>query len=224
LAVKAGHDSQTEVLLMFPDLFRDDVFTLETRRLFLRWPRAMDAAQLAEIIGEKVVAEETASFPHPFTLKNAEERVLKARSLNVSGNGISLVLAHRKDPARVVGMVGTAAVPTENPAEFGLGYLLARPLWGQGLMTEAVQALIDAVFLYADVGSISASVRVTNPASRRVLERCGFQYAGSGMAARPAWGNTVSVDHYRLARRNWASLKGWRMPLPTERPEFRESA
>lgn len=209
---------------MFPDLFRDDVFTLETRRLFLRWPKAMDAAQLAEIIGEKVVAQETATFPHPFSLKNAEERILKGRSLNLSGKGVSLVLAHRKDPARVAGLVGIAAMPNENPADLGMGYLLARPLWGQGLMTEAVQALIDAAFLYSDVGSISASVRVTNPASRRVLERCGFQYAGSGMAARPAWGDTVSVDHYRLARRNWASLKGWRAPLPTERAEFRESA
>lgn len=209
---------------MFPDLFRDDVFTLETRRLFLRWPRANDCAQLAEIIGEKVVAEETATFPHPFTLKHAEDRVLRGRDLNLSGKGVSLVLSYRKDPTRAVGLVGISAMPNEDPAELGMGYLLARPLWGQGLMTEAVQALIDAAFLYSEVSSISAAARVTNPGSRRVLERCGFQFAGSGMAVRPAWGDTVSVDHYRLPRRNWASLKGWRMPLPTERPEFRDSA
>jgi RimJ/RimL family protein N-acetyltransferase len=209
---------------MFPDLFRDDVFTLETARLFLRWPKAKDVAQLADIIGERAVSQETATFPHPFTLKHAEERVLKGRTLNLSGKGLSLVLAHRRDPQRVVGLVGVSTGLSEDPGELSLGYLLARPLWGQGLMTEAVQALIDATYLYSEAGGIVASVRVTNPASRRVLERCGFQYAGSGMASRPAWGDSVSVDHYRLSRRLWASLKGWRAPLPTERPEFRESA
>ncbi len=38
---------------MFPDLFRDDVFTLETARLFLRWPKAKDVAA-ADIIGDRV--------------------------------------------------------------------------------------------------------------------------------------------------------------------------
>jgi RimJ/RimL family protein N-acetyltransferase len=209
---------------MFPDLFRDDVFTLETRRLFLRWPKAVDAAQLAEVIGEKAVSQETATFPHPFTLSHAEERVMRGRSLNLSGNGVSLVLSHRKNPSQVLGLVGLGPLPNERPGDLSLGYLVARAHWGQGLATEAVQGLIDASFLYAGVKGISASVRVTNPGSRRVLERCGFQFAGSGMASRPAWGDTVSVDHYRLARRDWASLKGWRTPLPTERPEFRESA
>jgi RimJ/RimL family protein N-acetyltransferase len=209
---------------MFPDLFRDDVFTLETARLFLRWPKARDVAQLAEIIGDRAVSQETATFAHPFTLKQAEERVLKGRTLNLSGKGLSLVLAYRRDPQRAVGLVGVSGGPSEDPGELSLGYLLARPLWGQGLMTEAVQALIDATYLYSEATGIAASVRVTNPASRRVLEHCGFQYAGSGMSARPAWGDSVSVDHYRLSRRLWASLKGWRAPLPTERPEFRESA
>lgn len=209
---------------MFPDLFRDDVFTLETARLFLRWPKAKDAVQLADIIGDRSVSQETATFPHPFTLKDAEERVLKGRAFNLSGNGLSLVLASRRDPQKVVGFVGVSGGLSENPSELSLGYLLARSAWGQGLMTEAVQGLIDATFLYSEASSISGSVRVTNPASRRVLEHCGFQYAGSGMSARPAWGDSVSVDHYRLSRRLWASLKGWRAPLPTERPEFRESA
>ncbi|MCA3594548.1 MAG: GNAT family N-acetyltransferase [Methylobacterium sp.] len=209
---------------MFPELFRDDVFTLETARLFLRWPKAKDVGQLAEIIGEKVVSQETATFPHPFTLKHAEERVLKARGLNLSGKGLSLVLASRRDPQAAVGLVGVSGGLSEDPTELSLGYLLARSAWGQGLMTEAVQGLIDASFLYSEASAIGASVRVTNPASRRVLEHCGFQYAGSGMSARPAWGDSVSVDHYRLSRRLWASLKGWRAPLPTERPEFRESA
>ena len=41
---------------MFPDLTRDDVFRLETRRLWLRWPREADVPSLVRLAGEKVVA------------------------------------------------------------------------------------------------------------------------------------------------------------------------
>ncbi len=50
---------------MFPEITRDDVFRLETRRLWLRWPRAKDAAQHAAIVAHRDVAEMTSRIPHP---------------------------------------------------------------------------------------------------------------------------------------------------------------
>ena len=55
-----------------------------------------------------------------------------------------------------------------------------------GHATEAARALIDAFFAYGDGSEITASVRVINPASRRVLEKCGFAYQGSGLVELPA--------------------------------------
>ena len=46
---------------MFPELTRDDVFRLETRRLWLRWPRMADASAILRQAGEKAVAEMTAT-------------------------------------------------------------------------------------------------------------------------------------------------------------------
>ena len=63
---------------MFPDLLRDDVFRLETRRLWLRWPRAGDAAMIARLAGERDVAERTANIPHPY-LPGAAVAVHKLR-------------------------------------------------------------------------------------------------------------------------------------------------
>ena len=60
---------------MFPDLLRDDVFRLETRRLWLRWPRAGDAALIARFLGEREVAEMTAHAPHPYPPGAAAEFV-----------------------------------------------------------------------------------------------------------------------------------------------------
>ena len=56
---------------------------------------------------------------------------------------------------------------------------------------------------------LEASVRVINPASRRVLEKCGFAHQGSGLVELPARGGLYPAEHFRLDRRVWESLKTW---------------
>jgi hypothetical protein len=69
---------------------------------------------------------------------------------------------------------------------------------------------------------LTASARVINPASRRVLEKCGFAYQGAGLVELPARGGLYPADHFRLDRRAWESLKSWghtglvREPLSVE--------
>jgi RimJ/RimL family protein N-acetyltransferase len=108
-------------------------------------------------------------------------------------------------------MIGIQNRPGEGAV---LGYWLGRSFWGQGFMTEAAQALIDAFFLYTNEKAVVASIGVTNAGSRKVLEHCGFQYEGGCMCVRSGWGDSVSADSYRLTRSLWASLKGWRAPVP----------
>ena len=87
---------------MFPDLLRDDVFRLETRRLWLRWPRAADAALIASLAGERDVAETTAHIPHPFPPGAAADFVLKARAANMGGGELVLALAPKASPRAMV--------------------------------------------------------------------------------------------------------------------------
>ena len=54
-----------------------------------------------------------------------------------------------------------------------------------------------------------ACARVINPGSRRVLEKCGFAYQGAGLSELPARCGLYPVDHFRLDRRTWESLKAW---------------
>jgi len=201
---------------MFPELFLDDVFTLETPRLFLRWPKASDATMIAELAGDRRVAEMTSHIPHPYPPEAAMQIILAHRAANAEGGRIGLIIAPRNKPESVLGMVSVQRAPANQsgPDQVTLGYWLGVPHWGNGYMTEAVQALIDAVFLYTKEKSIAAAIRVTNTASRKVLEHCGFQYEGGGMSLRPAWGDSAPSDFYRLTRPLWSSLKGWRAPVP----------
>lgn len=192
---------------MFPDLTRDDVFRLETRRLWLRWPKQADAPALLRLAGEKVVAEMTGVVPHPYGLPDATRFVLSARQANADGRRLAMGITPRSLPAELIGVVG---ISLKDPSAPMLGYWLGTPFWGQGFATEAARALVDAFFAYTQGQELTASVRVINPESRRVLEKCGFAPTGSGLQAFPARGGLLPVDHFRLDRRKWESFKSWR--------------
>jgi RimJ/RimL family protein N-acetyltransferase len=192
---------------MFPDLTRDDVFRLETRRLWLRWPRLADAQAIVRLAGEKAVAEMTARIPHPYLPEDAERFIFQARRSNTEGQGLQLAITPKGKPNSLIGVVGIGPGPeTGKPS---LGYWLGTPCWGQGFATEAARALIDAFFAYGEEDEVTASARVLNPTSRRVLEKCGFAYQGSGLSELPARGGFYPADHFRLDRRAWESLKTW---------------
>lgn len=195
---------------MFTRETTDDAFVIETERLCLRWPRLADAATIEQLAGDKAVAEMTALIPHPYPAGAAEPFVFAARLANAGGDALTLAVTLRGKPRDIIGVVGIHR--DERPEPF-IGLWLGAPYWGAGYATEAVRAMVDTLFEETDAAALTAGVRVVNPASRRVLEKCGFRHEGSGLVPFPARGGVFPVDYMRLDRRTWASLKGWRNPI-----------
>ncbi len=191
---------------MFPDLTRDDVFRIETRRLWLRWPTARDAEAVSRLAGDPAVARMTAPIPSPLPLHEAEDFVLRARAGNAAGAGLIMALCRRSSPAQALGIVGIEPKPEAEAPH--LGYWLGRPAWGEGLMAEAASAMVEAYFAYANGRALASSVMLDNPASRRVLERCGSVPAGRGAFFSVARGETVAADAFRLDRAGWLDRRG----------------
>jgi hypothetical protein len=54
-----------------------------------------------------------------------------------------------------------------------------------------------------------SGARVVNPASRNILEKCGFQWSGVELHRFEALGSSSPVDCFRLSRGVWSSLKSW---------------
>jgi RimJ/RimL family protein N-acetyltransferase len=82
--------------------------------------------------------------------------------------------------------------------------------------------MIDHAFTATNLEALAASCRVTNVASRRVLEKCGFQWTGAGLCRVRALRSSVPSDRFRLDRRTWASLRAWgKTRLPTKRKAIR---
>jgi RimJ/RimL family protein N-acetyltransferase len=173
---------------------------LETKRLALRAPRLEDAKTVAVLANDRRIAENTARIPHPYRMADAENLIAAA---NNGGEALFLITA--RDGA-VMGACGF--VSRDKPAP-SLGYWLGAPYWGKGYATEALHALIDYAFGEFDFTALEAGARVTNPASRRVLEKCGFQWTGVGLYRIRAINSSAPIDQFRLERRVWSALKGW---------------
>lgn len=187
---------------MFPDLARDDVFRLETPRLWLRWPRASDAPAIQRYCSRWEVAQFTARIPHPYPPGTAERFIFAARNGNASGRDLTLVLTSirgKREPFGAVSLEGRA----QN--RLTLGYALAPEAWGKGLASEAIEAMAEAAFVMTSAIEIDASVRVENPTSRRVLEKARFEHTGTGLQGAPARGGLVTCDHFRLTREEWTA-------------------
>jgi RimJ/RimL family protein N-acetyltransferase len=182
--------------LMFPDYFCDDVFRLESQRLWLRWPTAADAGAIERLAGEREVAEHTAHIPHPYPVGGAHDFILSTRRANAAGEALGLAIALKHKPTSLIGMIGL-----EGAGEtVELGYWLGRPYWGAGLISEAVATLLDMVWLATDIEEIEASASLLNPRSRRVLERAGFVCAGETLHPAPARDAPLPAGRFELHR------------------------
>jgi RimJ/RimL family protein N-acetyltransferase len=175
---------------------------LATERLLLRAPRLVDAPVVAALANDRRVAENTARIPHPYTLADAESFIAAATGPGSRETVFAVTLAD----GDFLGMCGVGGAQIDEPE---LGYWFGAPYWGQGYATEAARAVID--YAFSDVGHevLHASAHVTNPASRRVLEKCGFQWTGVRLHRVRALASSVPVDQFRLKRRIWAALKNW---------------
>jgi RimJ/RimL family protein N-acetyltransferase len=182
---------------------------LRTERLILRAPRLDDAPVLAELLNDIRIAQNTARIPHPYTLADAEAFIAY-----VQGGGECAFLVTLADDT-VIGGCGVGRLRGDAPE---IGYWFGVPFWNRGYATEAARAVIDYAFSELGENLLHAGARVSNPASRRVLEKCGYEWTGVVLQRVRALGTSVPCDRFRLTRERWSSL------IPADPPRRPASA
>jgi RimJ/RimL family protein N-acetyltransferase len=184
-----------------PEILREgSTLVLETERLTLRAPRLEDAKAIAQLANDRRIAENTTRIPHPYRMADAQAFVER---VDRDGGELAFLITLDDEP---IGACGLARL--DGPAP-DLGYWIGVPYWGNGYATEAARAVIDHAFTALGQQALQAGARVTNPASRRVLEKCGFQWTGVGLYRIRALSSSAPIDQFRLDRGIWASLKSW---------------
>ena len=182
--------------------FREDCIpVLETERLILRAPKLEDAKLVAALANDKRIAENTRRIPHPYSPADAEDFIAAA---NLPKGEIVYLITMRDGT-----LVGSCGLTLHDDTIPEIGYWLGVKFWSQGFGTEAARAVIDFAFTEREHDALQASARVTNPASRRILEKCGFQWTGVGLSRSRALNSSVPIDRFRLDRGLWKSLRRW---------------
>lgn len=185
-----------------PESFREaSIPVLETKRLALRAPRLEDAKTVAALANDRRIAENTARVPHPYKTSDAEGFIT---GVNKAGGEAAFLITLHDDT-----IIGACGIMYQNDQTPELGYWLGVPYWGKGYATEALHAVIDYAFTDLGHEALQAGARVTNPASRRVLEKCGFQWTGVGLCRIRAINSSAPIDRFRLERGIWSALKDW---------------
>lgn len=177
---------------------------LEGVRVRLDTPRKDDLADIVFLANNRKIASHLATMPHPFTLEDARALVQKSQTATPHYASFAIRL---KATGRIIGQAKYAAAEPGGPIQ--VGYWLGEPFWGCGYATEALHRLVDHAFSNGDMYELHGSCRVTNPASRRVLIKSGFQYRDQGMARSLGAGGNVPIERFVLERSVWRSLKQW---------------
>ena len=108
-------------------------------------------------------------FPHPYTVKHAQEWVSMQQGKKPVTN-----FAIEVD-GKLAGGIGLLLKEDIYRCSLEIGYWIGEPFWGRGVATEAVRVLVDAAWKeYPHVVRIYAEVFPNNIASCRVLEKNGF--------------------------------------------------
>ncbi|MGO3930625.1 GNAT family N-acetyltransferase [Rhodopseudomonas pseudopalustris] len=189
-----------EIPTITPSLREARACVLETGRLTLRKPVLADVAAIASLANDRRVVEMTRRMPFPYTRDDA------ARFVGSLAHGHETVFLIEAEDFVPVGIVGVDWSNRDAPE---IGYWLGVQHWGRGYATEAARAVIDFTFEEYAINQMVSAARVINPASRNVLEKCGFQWTGVELHRMEAISSSTPVDCFRLTRGVWSSLKSW---------------
>src|SRR6202051_2518937 len=179
---------------------RDEILpVLATARLVLRAPRRGDVNAIAALVNDRRIAANTARIPHPYAIEDAEQFIA---AVNKREGEACFVITLDGAP------IGICSVDLREDGP-ELGYWLGVAYWGRGFASEAVRALIDHAFGDLEHETLISGRGVTNPASRRVLEKCGFQWTGVRLSRIRAISSAAPIDRFRLGARAGGVLEGW---------------
>jgi RimJ/RimL family protein N-acetyltransferase len=146
------------------------MINLNNENVTLREFTPNDKYRLVELANNpKISINLRDGFPNPYTLADAENFLEKFAKLETSHifaieyNGI------------YAGNIGLHKGTDVYRKSAEIGYFLGEPYWNLGIMTKAVNLICDYGFANLDIVRIHAGIFEFNPASMRVLEKCGFK-------------------------------------------------
>ncbi len=161
-------------LLDVPSHGDRDTTVLETDRLVLREVQYSDVDAIASLCGDEEVMR---YFGGAMPREQVWGEIMAYRE-EYRHKGYSFWAVRSKADGRLIGQCGLRCRDVDGKQETEVGYMFARPYWGQGLATEAARAVLDYALGPLGLARVLALVDLGNERSLRLVERLGMQVAG----------------------------------------------
>ena len=166
-------------------------------RVGLRPWKTEDATDLAAAISNKKVLDNLRDgIPYPYTEKDAVEFISATLAADKDSQYAFAITCDGK----VIGSIGVFRRDNVHRLTAEMGYYIAEPYWGKGIMTEAVRQMCGYVFDNTDIIRVFAEPFAHNSASCRVLEKAGFQFEGILRQNAIKNGQSVDMRMYAILR------------------------
>lgn len=172
---------------------------LTSDRLTIQMMRQEHAATLVAYRNDPDVAR-FQDWAIPFTDEMADQLIGEQAGLDGPANGTWVQLAVAHDGTTI----GDVAVGIyDEGRQAMIGYSISPAEQGNGYATEAVTAVLDALFRAPGMHRVSATIDPANLASRRVLEKLGFRHEGHAVRSVSVRGEWVDDDSFAVLASEW---------------------
>jgi len=158
-----------------------------------------DAQDIFEYSRDPLVARHVLWDPHS-TIHQTRAYIRFLLKQYRSGQPATFVIELLKE-RKVIGTIGFMWLHRENRSA-EVGYSLNRHYWNQGIMTEALRAMIAFGFDSLNLNRIEAQHESDNPASGHVMTRAGMRHEGHLRHRLYNKGRFVDVDLYAILRQD----------------------
>ncbi len=148
-----------------------------TDEIHLSEVQSSDQAACVEHLNEPEIYARTLRIPRPYKESDFEEWFTKQQA-STEQLGMPAHFAIRPASEKMIGGVGFIELEPGKCHRAEIGYWLAKPYWGRGIMTAVVRQVAELGFEKFGLVKLTAHVFAGNAASVRVLEKCGFVQEG----------------------------------------------
>jgi len=146
---------------------------------------------------QRIAQNMTDKFPYPYTETDGLS-FIEFATADSSAHIFAIAVA-----GEAVGGIGVHPQTDIHRKNAELGYWLAEPFWGQGIISEAIKRAVDIAFETYDIDRIFARPFGTNAASQRVLQKNGFVLEGQFRGTLYKNGEYLDEFIYARRRQNW---------------------
>jgi len=177
---------------------------LRTPRLLLRKLEERDARDVYEYASDPETVRYLTWYEHP-NIQYTRDYLRTVTDKYARHEFYDWAVMLRQD-GKVLGTCGYTTVDTLN-SKLEAGYVLNRAYWGQGLMCEALRAVIMYGFERLGYNRVEARCMEGNRASERVMQKCGMQYEGTLREALYSKGVYQTIRYYSMLHGDYRRMR-----------------